>query len=73
MLVTRPTGSGQSTTLAAMIDEINRGRRGAHHDHRGPIEFLHEHRGSRSTSARSEQDTHGFRTALEHVLRRTRT
>ena len=35
VLVTGPTGSGKSTTLAAMIDEINRTRDGPHHDHRG--------------------------------------
>ena len=44
MLVTGPTGSGKSTTLAAMIDEINRTRT----DHiitiEDPIEFLHRHK-----------------------------
>ena len=36
VLVTGPTGSGKSTSLASMIDEINEHARGAHHDHRGP-------------------------------------
>ncbi len=44
MLVTGPTGSGKSTTLASMIDEINRTR----HDHiltiEDPIEFVHRHK-----------------------------
>ena len=36
VLVTGPTGSGKSTSLASMVDAINQHARGAHHDHRGP-------------------------------------
>ena len=43
MLVTGPTGSGKSTTLAAIIDQINRTRRGHIMTIEDPIEFLHEH------------------------------
>jgi twitching motility protein PilT len=69
VLVTGPTGSGKSTTLAAMIDKINRSRRGHIMTIEDPIEFLHEHRGCIVNQREVGQDTHGFRTALKHVLR----
>ncbi len=69
VLVTGPTGSGKSTTLAAVIDQINRTRRGHIMTIEDPIEFLHEHRGCLVNQREVGDDTHGFRTALKHVLR----
>ena len=69
VLVTGPTGSGKSTTLAAMIDKVNRSRRGHIMTIEDPIEFLHEHRGCVVNQREVGQDTHGFRAALKHVLR----
>ncbi len=69
VLVTGPTGSGKSTTLAAMIDKINRER----HEHvvtvEDPIEFVHEHRCCLVNQREVLSDTHGFADALRHVLR----
>ncbi len=69
VLVTGPTGSGKSTTLAAIIDKINRTRRGHIMTIEDPIEFLHEHRGCLVNQREVGGDTHGFRVALKHVLR----
>ncbi|WP_372727817.1 type IV pilus twitching motility protein PilT [Nocardioides sp.] len=69
VLVTGPTGSGKSTTLAAVIDQVNRTRRGHIMTIEDPIEFLHEHRGCVVNQREIGPDTHGFRTALKHVLR----
>lgn len=69
VLVTGPTGSGKSTTLAAIIDKVNRSRRGHIMTIEDPIEFLHEHRGCLVNQREVGSDTHGFRTALKHVLR----
>jgi twitching motility protein PilT len=69
VLVTGPTGSGKSTTLAAIIDRINRTRRGHIMTIEDPIEFLHQHRGCLVNQREVGQDTHGFRGALKHVLR----
>ncbi|GBD26708.1 Twitching mobility protein [bacterium HR30] len=69
VLVTGPTGSGKSTTLAAMIDKINRER----HEHivtiEDPIEFVHPHRGCVVNQREVYADTKGFAEALRHVLR----
>lgn len=69
VLVTGPTGSGKSTTLASMIDKINRER----HEHimtvEDPIEFVHEHRGCIVNQREVFADTKGFGEALRHVLR----
>ncbi|MGZ8738719.1 MAG: type IV pilus twitching motility protein PilT [Nocardioides sp.] len=69
VLVTGPTGSGKSTTLAAIIDKINRTRRGHIMTIEDPIEFLHQHRGCVVNQREVGHDTHGFRAALKHVLR----
>ncbi|CAN5425981.1 type IV pilus twitching motility protein PilT [soil metagenome] len=69
VLVTGPTGSGKSTTLASIIDTVNRSRRGHIMTIEDPIEFLHQHRGCLVNQREIGQDTHGFRTALKHVLR----
>jgi len=69
VLVTGPTGSGKSTTLAAMIDKINRER----HEHivtvEDPIEFVHEHKGCMVNQREVFADTTSFGQALKHVLR----
>jgi twitching motility protein PilT len=69
VLVTGPTGSGKSTTLAALIDEVNRTRT----DHivtvEDPIEFLHGNRNSLINQREVGADTHSFANALKHVLR----
>jgi pilus retraction protein PilT len=69
VLVTGPTGSGKSTTLAALIDLVNRTRA----DHivtvEDPIEFLHRHQMSLVNQREVGSDTHSFANALKHVLR----
>jgi twitching motility protein PilT len=69
VLVTGPTGSGKSTTLAAMIDKINVDR----HDHiltiEDPIEFLHNHKNCIVNQREVNADTHGFGSALRTALR----
>jgi len=69
VLVTGPTGSGKSTTLASMIDVANRNR----HDHimtvEDPIEFLHVHKSCIVNQREVGEDTHSFAEALKHVLR----
>ena len=69
ILVTGPTGSGKSTTLAAMIDKINIDR----HDHiltiEDPIEFLHNHKNCVINQREVAADTHSFGAALRTALR----
>ena len=69
VLVTGPTGSGKSTTLAAVIDRINRTRRGHIMTIEDPIEFLHQHHGCLVNQREVGADTRDFRSALKHVLR----
>ena len=69
ILVTGPTGSGKSTTLAAIIDEINSSK----HDHimtiEDPIEFLHRHKSCIINQREVGADTKSFNRALKSVLR----
>ncbi len=69
VLVTGPTGSGKSTTLAAMIDKVNRER----HEHivtiEDPIEYLHEHKNCLVNQRELRADTHSFTHSLRSVLR----
>ncbi len=68
-LVTGPTGSGKSTTLAAMIDRINETRREHIMSVEDPIEFVHSHKRCIVNQREVGQDTKGFANALKHVLR----
>ncbi len=69
ILVTGPTGSGKSTTLASMIDKINIER----HDHiitiEDPIEYLHPHKGCVVNQREVGADTQNFKKALKYILR----
>jgi twitching motility protein PilT len=69
VLVTGPTGSGKSTTLAAMIDKINKER----HDHiltiEDPIEFVHQHQSCLVNQREVHSDTESFSNALRAALR----
>ncbi len=69
VLVTGPTGSGKSTTLAAMVDYVNDNR----YDHiltiEDPIEFVHESKKCLVNQREVHKDTHGFSEALRSALR----
>jgi twitching motility protein PilT len=69
VLVTGPTGSGKSTTLASLVDLANRQRK----DHivtvEDPIEFLHRHKSCLVNQREVGEDTWSFQNALKHVLR----
>ena len=69
VLVTGPTGSGKSTTLAALVDRVNRTRNGHIMTVEDPIEFLHDHRGCVVNQREVGEDTASFNSALKHVLR----
>jgi twitching motility protein PilT len=69
ILVTGPTGSGKSTTLAAMVDKINRDRREHILTIEDPIEFLHNHKSCLVNQREVNADTHGFAQALRTALR----
>ncbi|MFT5695060.1 MAG: twitching motility protein PilT [Myxococcota bacterium] len=69
VLVTGPTGSGKSTTLASIINKINEDR----HEHiitvEDPIEYLHPHKGCVVNQREIGSDTEGFKQALKYILR----
>ncbi|HEX9670989.1 MAG TPA: type IV pilus twitching motility protein PilT [Thermoanaerobaculia bacterium] len=69
VLVTGPTGSGKSTTLAAMMDKVNRER----HEHiitiEDPVEYLHSHKKCIVNQRELHADTHSFSNALRSALR----
>jgi twitching motility protein PilT len=69
VLVTGPTGSGKSTTLAAMVDLLNKTRRGHILTVEDPIEFIHRHQGCLVNQREIGTDTKSFATALKYVLR----
>ncbi len=68
-LVTGPTGSGKSTTLASMVDYINERRRCHIVTIEDPIEFFHRHKTSIINQREIGSDTHDFAKALRSVLR----
>ncbi|QGQ19376.1 PilT/PilU family type 4a pilus ATPase [Cellulomonas sp. JZ18] len=69
VLVTGPTGSGKSTTLASIIDLANRTREDHIMTVEDPIEFLHRHKKCIVNQREVGADTHSFANALKHVLR----
>src|SRR5690606_24952772 len=69
ILVTGPTGSGKSTTLAAMIDKINSERPGHIITIEDPIEFVHHHKRCLVNQREVGADTDSFRKALKFILR----
>jgi len=69
ILVTGPTGSGKSTTLAAIIDKINRERPVHIISIEDPIEFLHPHKRGLVNQREVGSDTHNFHRALKSILR----
>jgi twitching motility protein PilT len=69
VLVTGPTGSGKSTTLAALVDQANRERNEHIMTVEDPIEFLHHHKGCLVNQREVGEDTKSFANALKHVLR----
>ncbi len=69
VLVTGPTGSGKSTTLAAMIDKINAERHGHILTVEDPIEYLHQHKNCLINQRELHSDTDSFTNALRAALR----
>jgi twitching motility protein PilT len=69
VLVTGPTGSGKSTTLASLVDIINRTKPMHIVTIEDPIEFLHDHKRSIVTQREIGEDTRSFGEALRRVLR----
>ncbi len=69
ILVTGPTGSGKSTTLASIVDYININRREHIITIEDPIEYIHPHKGCLINQREVGADTKGFKNALRYVLR----
>ena len=69
ILVTGPTGSGKSTTLAAVIDKINKERKGHIITVEDPIEFIHRHQSCIVNQREVGTDTRSFGSALKYALR----
>ncbi|HEX9731412.1 MAG TPA: type IV pilus twitching motility protein PilT [Thermoanaerobaculia bacterium] len=69
VLVTGPTGSGKSTTLAAILDKVNKER----HEHmitiEDPVEYIHQHQNCLVNQREVHADTHSFSAALRSALR----
>jgi twitching motility protein PilT len=69
VLVTGPTGSGKSTTLAAMVDKVNREMKGHIITIEDPIEFIHRHQSCMINQREVGADTKSFTAALKYALR----
>jgi twitching motility protein PilT len=69
VLVTGPTGSGKSTTLASMVDKINLERKGHIITVEDPIEFIHRHKNCMINQREVGADTQNFAAALKYALR----
>ena len=69
VLVTGPTGSGKSTTLAAMVDKVNRERKGHIITVEDPIEFIHRHQHCMVNQREVGADTKSFAAALKYAVR----
>src|SRR5665213_142414 len=69
VIVTGPTGSGKSTTIAAIVDKINRERRSHIITLEDPIEYVHPHKSCIVNQREVGIDTVSYRSALKHVLR----
>ncbi|HEX9893280.1 MAG TPA: type IV pilus twitching motility protein PilT [Gemmatimonadales bacterium] len=69
ILVTGPTGSGKSTTLAAVVDRINKSRKGHIITVEDPIEFIHSHQSCIVNQREVGTDTKSFASALKYALR----
>src|SRR5215475_3588233 len=69
ILVTGPTGSGKSTTLAAMLDRINKSMKGHMITIEDPIEFIHKHQSCIVNQREVGSDTKSFQAALKYALR----
>jgi twitching motility protein PilT len=69
IIVTGPTGSGKSTTLAAMVNRINEERHGHILTIEDPIEYIHPHKNCIVNQREIGSDTSDFKTALRYVLR----
>jgi twitching motility protein PilT len=69
VLVTGPTGSGKSTTLASLVDVVNTEREVHVMTVEDPIEYLHQHKKAVINQREVGADTHSFAQALKHVLR----
>ncbi len=69
ILVTGPTGSGKSTTLASIINKINEDRNEHIITIEDPIEYLHSHKGCLVNQREVGADTEGFKQALKYILR----
>ena len=69
VLVTGPTGAGKSTTLAALVDKINKERRGHIITIEDPIEFIHRHQRCMVNQREVGADTTSFTNALKYCLR----
>jgi twitching motility protein PilT len=69
ILVTGPTGSGKSTTLAAMLDKINKEMKGHMITIEDPIEFIHKHQSCIVNQREVGSDTKSFSAALKYALR----
>lgn len=69
VLITGPTGSGKSTTLATMIDKINNERRSHIITVEDPVEYIHQHKKCIVNQRQLEADTKSFQNALKYALR----